>query len=272
MTESSGLFCDMLTEKRIALFATVMLCVPRETEDISWDDEKCSMWSKSIANMLEKELDVPKGYYLSYRELCRFVFHSREEFHASISTFSEIVCGTNPENISILIKLYILLISHVLFDARGCVLIGRLRQVFRVCTSDYLAIEHELVVALHDVQASLSRAEANNKQNKYVRYAKIGAAGLGAGALLAVTGGLAAPAIAAGLVVLGTTGAAATAVGLTSVGVMASLFGGAGAGLAGYKMARRTQGVQEFAFEECDGKAKKQYISISLLYCRDNYL
>lgn len=43
----------------------------------------------------------------------------------------------------------------------------------------------------------------------YCRYAKIGAVSLGAGAVLAVTGGLAAPALAGALLVMGGTSAAA---------------------------------------------------------------
>lgn len=39
-----------------------------------------------------------------------------------------------------------------------------------------------------------------------------------------------------------------------SVGLMAGLFGTAGAGLAGYKMMKRTRGVEEFEFEQYDEK------------------
>lgn len=97
---------------------------------------------------------------------------------------------------------------------------------------------------------SLSEEQKRNK--RYKRYLKIGAASVGAGALLAVTGGLAAPAIAGALVVMGTSTLAAT----VSVTTMAALFGGAGAGLTGYKMLKRTRGISEFEFEQCgeDGK------------------
>lgn len=76
---------------------------------------------------------------------------------------------------------------------------------------------------------------------------KIGAAMVGGGTLLAVTGGLAAPALAAGLAasssVIGAT-AAATLSGFATTAWMATLFGAGGAGLVGYKMDRRTQGVK----------------------------
>ena len=76
---------------------------------------------------------------------------------------------------------------------------------------------------------------------------KIGAAMLGGGALLAVTGGLAAPALAAGITatssIIGTT-AAATLSGFATTTWMATVFGATGAGLVGYKMDLRTQGVK----------------------------
>ncbi|KAL4360543.1 hypothetical protein GQ457_04G020760 [Hibiscus cannabinus] len=100
------------------------------------------------------------------------------------------------------------------------------------------------------------------KWAKWKRRGIIGAAAITGGAVMAITGGLAAPAIAAGfgalaptlgtlIPVIGASGfaAAASAAGTVagSVAVAAS-FGAAGAGLTGSKMARRTGNIDEFEF------------------------
>ena len=89
------------------------------------------------------------------------------------------------------------------------------------------------------------------------RAATIGAAAALGGGLLFVTGGLAAPAMVASLSTLGAAGGVVGAVALSAGTLVAAfggtagisvVFGGVGAGLVGWRVSRRTEGLSQFAF------------------------
>uniref|UniRef100_A0AAV1VEL7 DUF726 domain-containing protein n=1 Tax=Peronospora matthiolae TaxID=2874970 RepID=A0AAV1VEL7_9STRA len=98
------------------------------------------------------------------------------------------------------------------------------------------------------------------------RHAAIGAASVTGGALLAVTGGLAAPAIAASLTALGGAGVTIGAVVGSATGVTATtvLFGTAGAGVMGMKTEKRTKSVHDVGFDLVSaGHGMNVYICVS---------
>ena len=101
------------------------------------------------------------------------------------------------------------------------------------------------------------RGDVENAVADHTRYLKVGLAALGGGALFAVTGGLAAPAIAAGVgsilgIVPGAGAAAGAVAGFmsTSAGVAAvtTTMATAGAATTGTRMANRTAEVKDFGF------------------------
>jgi len=98
---------------------------------------------------------------------------------------------------------------------------------------------------------SMMASNPSSRKEKFIRAAKIGSAGVLAGTIFAMTGGLAAPGIASGISLIAgsaavTTGAAITF--LTSAAAVSTIFGVGGGGLAAYKMNRRTVGVTQFDF------------------------
>ncbi|XVF59731.1 hypothetical protein PTKIN_Ptkin07bG0299300 [Pterospermum kingtungense] len=154
------------------------------------------------------------------------------------------------------------------YDARHRVALRLLATWFDI---EWIKMEAVEMMVAYSAMALAKEKEAkeeesqssDNKWSKWKRRGIIGAAAITGGTLMAVTGGLAAPAIAAGfgalaptlgtlIPVIGASGfaAAASAAGTVagSVAVAAS-FGAAGAGLTGTKMARRIGSVNEFEFK-----------------------
>lgn len=154
------------------------------------------------------------------------------------------------------------------YDARARTLFRRLAQVMNIPWRDITAVEGEIGRALFAEATTMPLEKFSQKLNlrDWKRNAVIGAAAVTGGALLAVTGGLAAPAIAGSLLALGEAGAVVGAAVGTASGVTATsvLFGAAGAGVVGKKTDTRTRGVQEFQFDLLSsGDGMNVYICIS---------
>ncbi|XP_078467579.1 transmembrane and coiled-coil domain-containing protein 4 [Lampetra planeri] len=139
------------------------------------------------------------------------------------------------------------------YDARAHVLVRHIAWLLRVQPEDLEDFEDTVVSSLNstpneETPAELEARKKAERKRKIKRYLLIGLATTVGGTLLGVTGGLAAPFVAAGAgAVIG--GAGAAVLGSTAgIAVMTSLFGAAGAGLTGYKMKKRVGQVEEFEF------------------------
>ena len=119
----------------------------------------------------------------------------------------------------------------------------KFEEIERQCATKVLQLL--LATAIEEEERQDASGKGKSSSSTMMRSLKIGAAGIAAGTLLAVSAGMAAPGIAAGIAALGIGSTAAVAT-LTSAHVLATLFGIGGGGLAAYKMKKRTDGLSEF--------------------------
>ncbi|KAI9282443.1 hypothetical protein BC943DRAFT_328796 [Umbelopsis sp. AD052] len=121
-----------------------------------------------------------------------------------------------------------------------------------------------------DMGESASAAmEDASRRNKAWRWVKMGAGAAAGGAVIALTGGLAAPLVAP--LVVGLTGATffTTAGGIA---LMTGLFGLTGGGLTGWKLHRRTRGIDDFNFEQILDPSIPHIPSLNCTICVSGYL
>ncbi|BBH07997.1 Protein of unknown function D, partial [Prunus dulcis] len=169
------------------------------------------------------------------------------------------------------------------YDARHRVALRLLATWLDVKWMKMEAIETMVACsAMALVKKEEEKEETQSPKNKWAKWKRggiIGAAAITGGTLLTITGGLAAPAIAAGLgalaptlgtliPIIGASGFAAAASAAGTVAgsvVVAASFGAAGAGLTGSKMARRTGSVDEFEFSAIGENHNQGRLAVEIL-------
>ncbi|KAF4078091.1 hypothetical protein AMELA_G00195260 [Ameiurus melas] len=162
------------------------------------------------------------------------------------------------------------------YDARARVLIRHVSCLLRVCPQQLEDFEETLGERLRqgeeESEEESSRRRKKERGRALRRYLLIGLATVGGGTVLGVTGGLAAPFLAAGAgAVLGAGGAAVLG-SATGIAIMASLFGAAGAGLTGYKMNKRVGAIEEFEFLPLNsGKHLHVTVTVTGWLCSGKY-
>ncbi|CAG8612389.1 11408_t:CDS:2 [Cetraspora pellucida] len=176
---------------------------------------------------------------------------------------------SNRNNVDTQLTDSIVLVDKLVeYDARSRAVLFKHAQYLNVPITDVKSLERDLAQKLYFLQeqpietgkisddgdqniqgfndsASTSLISRDKKKKKWHWLATGVGVVVGATAI-GLTGGLAAPLVAAGIGAI--TGAGIIATAASSVTLMTSLFGIAGGGLAGYKMHKRLQGLKEFSF------------------------
>lgn len=205
------LFEQLESSARIALFALFAIHLPPEIRQNKFELPPGS-WSETAINKLLTELELSDSYMEAYLPMipsnCECLSKEELDGEKSMSTsLMKVLESSNVRGLPLLIDLIIFLFANDLYDGRGRTIIRKIsRTIFSDLESTFLAIEYHIAGSLETVREVLTHSiqKADNRK-KMIRYAKIGAASVVAGTLLAVTGGIAAPAIAGAFVVMGGT-------------------------------------------------------------------
>jgi hypothetical protein len=271
------MFAKFSKQERTAVFVIAAFNLPIEVcnkEAGEWSN----LWSYHLLHKLADELDLPESNVDAYIPMvitdlpyCEMTWDRRQDY---VVPYLGVLLDRKLPWMQLYAMYLVYLFEEGLIDGRGHVLLRNIAQALVIPLDDVMWVENLLIKFMVNQQATLDHARLI-KKDKY-RYAKIGAVALGAGAIIAFTGGLvrkifsesycvllfcftnlaielqAAPAVAGALVLLGTSAATAA----TVAGSMMLMFGGTGAGLAGYKMIKRTRGLTDFEFVQYDEKVR----------------
>ncbi|KAJ2498480.1 hypothetical protein GGH96_004264 [Coemansia sp. RSA 1972] len=167
---------------------------------------------------------------------------------------------------TLVLDLFLLLLSDDVYDSRGRYLLRRLAEALNYPWTEVMRCERRVThqLRLHDYATNVTSATKNAasyaikdraKKGKTKRLMIIGLATVGGGLVIGLSAGLLAPAIGAGIgATLGAIGIANTGAFFGSIGGTALITGAAtltGSGLAGSQIVRRTRFAEQFEFIPC---------------------
>ncbi|KFY93931.1 hypothetical protein V500_03472 [Pseudogymnoascus sp. VKM F-4518 (FW-2643)] len=174
---------------------------------------------------------------------------------------------TKKKRVRILNSTLLLLLSLEHYEAHSRILLlymaSSLHLPLETLTDDEVKIAKTLLEAAKHMSAE-EEAKKRGEENQTARRWKVGLAGIAGAALIGITGGLAAPLVAAGLgtimggLGLGATAAAGLLGALAQSGVIVgALFGAYGGRMTGQMMDMYAKEVEDFAFLPLRGSTRK---------------
>lgn len=280
------MFRHLSIEEREAVLGLCIACLSVEdgtaAEVVEDGDERWRSWRDDfmLTFLSESDLQTPQC-----RQLLKLEPTSYEESEEKVTERKiavrfnlALLCSRDFDGLKLFAALLVDFIEIKKYDSRGSVLLRNIAHHLKLSSVEKVWLAHQFCHFV-DVRHAQVSHDQTVQADRY-RYAKIGAVAVGAGALVFFTAGLvslrtcshlfrrhgdnpiisvscnrilqAAPAVAGALIMMGTSSAAAIGI----AGSMVIIFGGTGAGLAGYKMKNRTTGLTDFAFKQYDEKVR----------------
>jgi len=258
----------------VVAFSLSSLCAIRLNH--LYPEEYHAPFKKSTIHLIVEHFGLPNRVENSIHE-----FIEDDEF-----TFLSSIKHNHGEKVFQLIEeLVLLCISTSTYDARMHYLIINVAELLGIprelveihCESIYDLLLHasptgnlkssdttDTASGCADDQDAESKRyrERRDTRKRIKKYLMIGLASLGGGAVIGVTGGLAAPIVASAFGAA--IGAGTFAMSSAAAGVVGSLFGVAGAGLTASKMQKRIGDLEEFAFESLNPKYDQTSLTITI--------
>uniref|UniRef100_A0A1I7Y4Q8 DUF726 domain-containing protein n=1 Tax=Steinernema glaseri TaxID=37863 RepID=A0A1I7Y4Q8_9BILA len=250
-------------------FALVdLVCTVLRLDFYDLDDCHSQKFCEGTLDMILDKVELPRRTKASVRHhlkvewcscaslTCGYIQGegSIDDIVSLITTIKDDPYVAERGSMHLLAVLVLISVEKGCFDSRFRVMLRHICALLSVSWDQFEELEDSLTYHLLDDQyvesdESRKNREKAEKMKKVKRFAMIGAATGVGGVLIGLTGGLAAPLVAAGAGVVIGTGAAAGIATTAGAAVLGSVFGVAGAGLAGYKMNKRVGEIEEFAVE-----------------------
>lgn len=250
-----GEFCLEITLTEVGKYSLAQLCVSLLCNINESQSEVA--WSKLFIQKLVEDLELPLSVSTSFCLMLGERNQSEYEGEVKLEPLTNALRDEPSlrEDISVIChELIRLSMKQGGYDARARVLVYIVGQKLGVGEDRLAGYEDELAENMAKViEKSKGDNEEANRRKSRRQKKKAFLIGLGVvtgGAIIGLTGGLAAPVVAASAgALIGGSGATflASSAGLAFI---TSVFGATGAGLTGYKMSRRVGMTEEFSFIE----------------------
>ena len=202
-----NLFVAFEYDQKVAIHIISNLCIPPEVckfsvENIpleAYDDrEKMERlhecWSYRFAKLLTEELLISQQHTCAYLNfsVCddSYVGIDWTEREKEIKPYLQLLIDSNVSMVRLYATILRFLLQSKMHDGRGSVLMRNLSLALQLSHEhDGIWIEHQLTRKMLEQQEKQMAHTRDIEGDKY-RYTKIAAAAVGAGVVLAVTGGL----------------------------------------------------------------------------------